>query len=659
MIPMMAPSAMPRAIAPTHTTNDWLMLRGLRTASSGWLGKTIMAAVVGFLVISFGIWGIGDIFRNYTVSAVATVGSSKITVEQFRQLYQTKLEQISRQLRRPLPPEQARAFGLDRQVLGQWMQDAALDQVAQRMHLGISDAEVVRRITEDPSFKTPAGQFDPARFQAILQQIGYTEQSYLAEQRRETLRRQITSTLAGDLQAPKAATEAINRYTAEQRDADYVVLTRAQAGDIPPPAADVLAKYYDERKVLFRAPEYRKVTILALTPDEVAHTIEIGDADAKTYYDQNTNKYSVPEKRQIRQIVFPSQDEAHKAAERIAGGASFEDIAKERKLTDQDIDLGTIAKTALADPKVADAAFSLAAGQTSGAIDGAFGSVIVHVVKVEPGSIRPFEEVAGDIKKTLALERAGAEIRKLRDKVDDEMGGGARLEDIGKKLNLAYRTIDAIDRSGRGPDGKPVELVKGVDLLDGIFSADVGVENDALQTQDGGIVWYDLVAVTPSRERPLDEVKDQVEARWRDDEVVARLNAKAKEMVDKIKGGTSLADLAAAEKVKVESAKGIKRSDTKGPLPANAVAALFTTDKGAAGSADGKETTERIVFVVTDVTIPAFDPASADAKRIGDALRDAMANDLYSQFVAQAESQVGISVDQGALNQALGATSPQ
>src|SRR5204862_8095989 len=33
------------------------MLRGMRKASSNWLGKTIMAVVMGVLIISFGVWG--------------------------------------------------------------------------------------------------------------------------------------------------------------------------------------------------------------------------------------------------------------------------------------------------------------------------------------------------------------------------------------------------------------------------------------------------------------------------------------------------------------------------------------------------------------------------------------------------------------------------
>jgi peptidyl-prolyl cis-trans isomerase D len=635
------------------------MLRGLRNASSGWLGKTVMAAVVGFLVISFAIWGIGDIFRGFTRGAVATVGSSKISMEQFRQLFTDRVQALGRQFRRPITPEQARAFGVDQQVLSQWMQDAALDQSASRMRLGVSDAEIVRRITEEPSFRNPAGQFDPARFQFYLRQINSTEQAFVADQRRETVRRQITSTVTGDIKPPQAAAEAINRYQNEQRDADYVVLTRAQAGEIAPPAPDVLAKYFEERKVLFRAPEYRKATILAVTPDDVARTIEVSADDVKTYYDKNVERFSTPEKRQIQQIVFDNKDEAHKAAERIAGGLSFDDLAKELKRSEKDIDLGLIAKTDLADRKVADAAFSLAQGQVSGAIDSAFGATILRVVKIEPGSSKPFAEVEPEIKKTLGLDRAKAEIRKMREKIDEEVGGGARLDEIGKKLNIPYRTIEAIDRSGRGPDGNAVDLPKGVDVLNGLFAADVGIENDALLTPEGGVVWYDLVAVTPSRERTLDEVKDQVETRWRDDEVIARLNAKAKEMVEKIKGGASLADLAAADKLKVESTKWLKRGDNSGVLPANALTALFQTPKGAAATAEGKEATERVVLVVTNVTEPAFDPASPDAKRISDALRDVMANDLQSQFIARIETDLGVSVDQSAIGLALGANPNQ
>src|ERR1700730_10604805 len=129
------------------------MLRGLRTASSGWLGKPIMAGVVGFLVISFAVWGIGDFFRGFGRGSVASVGSVEISIEQFRSLFTDRVQALRRQLRRPITPEQARAFGVDQQVLSQWMQDAALDQRARKLRLGISGAVAGRRNTQDPALR--------------------------------------------------------------------------------------------------------------------------------------------------------------------------------------------------------------------------------------------------------------------------------------------------------------------------------------------------------------------------------------------------------------------------------------------------------------------------------------------------------------------------
>src|SRR6201991_1817294 len=142
------------------------MLRGMRKASSNWLGKTIMATVMGVLIISFGVWGIADIFKGFGQSTLVKIGSTEISTEQFRQLYTDKLQQIGRQFGRPLTPDQARAFGLDRQVLQQAIAEAALDEEARRLGLGQSDEETKRTIFSDPNFRGTNGQFDPARFQA-------------------------------------------------------------------------------------------------------------------------------------------------------------------------------------------------------------------------------------------------------------------------------------------------------------------------------------------------------------------------------------------------------------------------------------------------------------------------------------------------------------
>ncbi len=69
------------------------MLRGIHKASSTWLGRGIMAVIMGGLVISFAIWGIGDIFRGFGLNSAIKIGGTEISIEQFRQFYTERLQQ--------------------------------------------------------------------------------------------------------------------------------------------------------------------------------------------------------------------------------------------------------------------------------------------------------------------------------------------------------------------------------------------------------------------------------------------------------------------------------------------------------------------------------------------------------------------------------------
>jgi peptidyl-prolyl cis-trans isomerase D len=549
----------------------------MRKASSNWLGRTIMAVVMGVLIVSFGVWGIADIFRGFGQSTVATIGHTEISVGQFRELYTEKLQQIGRQFGRPLTPEQARSFGVDRQVLQQTIAEAALDEEAQRLGLGQSDDETRRVILNDPNFKGTNGAFDPARFQAAIRQFGYSEQRYVADQRRVSLRRQIAGSISAGLEPPKVMIEALSRFQNERRSIDFVKLEAAQAGTIEAPSPETLAGYFDEHKIQFRAPEYRKIVFVAITPEAIGKWTEVSDADARKLFEQRRDQLGTPEKREVSQIVFPNTEEAMTARNRIASGTSFDDLAKERGLKPADVDLGLVTKSEIIDPAVADAAFSLASGEVSQPITGKFGVALLKIGKIEPGVEVSYESVAANLKKEIATERARKQVSDLRDKMEDERGGGASVAEAGQKLGLTPVTIDAVDRSGRLPDGQvATNIPRGLDVVSQAFASDVGVDNDPIAFA-GGYVWYDVLGITPSRERSLDEVKDQVEAKWREDQIASRLRTKATEMVQKLDQGGKLADEATAAGLKVETATAFKRDASLPNVPASGIAAAFRT----------------------------------------------------------------------------------
>ncbi|MBN9147360.1 MULTISPECIES: peptidylprolyl isomerase [unclassified Nitrobacter] len=634
------------------------MLRGIRNASSNWLGKTLMTIVMGLLIVAFGIWGIADIFHGFGQSNLATVGGTQISTEQFREIYNDRLQQIGRQFGRSLSPDQVRALGLDRQVLQQVIAEAALDEDARRKGLNASDEEIKRRIMSDPNFKGANNAFDPARFAGLIRQMGYTEQRYVTEQRQTELRRQIAGTVAAGVEPSKTLLDMLNRFQNEQRTIDYVKLGAAQAGNIDPPTPDQLASYFDAHKVQFRAPEFRKIAFVVMTPESIAKSITVSDEDAKKAYEEQKDKLSTPEKRQLWQMVFPNVTEAQAARSKIQAGASFDDIAKERGLAASDVDLGTVTRSEIIDPATAEAAFSLKTDEVSQPIQGKFGVALVKVGKIEPGNQPTYDSVAAKLKHDIAVDRARAEVNDLHNKMEDERGGGASVVEAAKKLGLTAVTIDAVDRSGRAPDGKPVAgLPPGVELIAQAFASDVGVDNETLQIGNNGYVWFDVLGVTPSRERTLDEVKDKVEAGWRNEQIGSRLMTKATDMVRTLDQGGKLADEAARLGLKVESASGIKRDGTAAGLPGAVIAAVFRTARDGAGQAPGAGPDDWVVFRVTDVKVPPLDLASDEMKKLKDGLQRALADEDVGQYIVRLETEIGTTINQAAVAQITGANS--
>jgi len=631
------------------------MLRGMRKASSNWLGKTIMAAVMGVLIVSFGIWGIADIFRGFGQSTLATIGHTEISINEFRQLYTEKLQQIGRQFGRPLTTDQARAFGIDRQVLQQTIAEAALDEEARRLGLGQSDAETMRVIFNDPNFKGVNGNFDPQRFQAVIRQFGFSEPRYIADQRKVSLRRQIAGTISAGLEPPKAMIEALSRFQNEQRGIEYVKLDAAQAGTIDPPSPETLAAYFDDHKAQFRAPEFRKIAYVAITPEEIGKWNDVSDEDAKKLFEQRRDRLGTPDKREVSQMVFPNADEASAARSRIASGMSFDDLAKERGLGAADVDLGMVAKSEIIDPAVAEAAFSLNSGDVSQPVQGRFGVALVKIGKIVPGAQPTYESVAAGLKKEIATERARTKVAELRDKMEDERGGGASGIEAAQKLGLTAVTVDAVDRSGRLPGGQPAANIPvGLDVVSQAFNSDVGVDNDPISFK-GGYVWYDVLGITPSRERNLDEVKDQVEARWHDDQIMSKLRTKATEMVQKLDQGGKLADEATTAGLKVETTSGFKRDASLPGVPAGVISAAFRTAKDGVGQTAGAANNEWIVFRVTDVTVPPVDFASDDVKKMKESVLRNLTDEQVAQYVTKLESDIGTTINQAAFAQVTGA----
>ncbi len=623
------------------------MLDALRKSAGSWFVK----ALLGLLVISFAIWGVGDIFRGGAQSTVAEVGGRKISPQEFQRDYQNQIGMASNQLGRQLTSAEARTYGLGQRVLENLIGTTAIDIHADTLALGISDAAVASAIQSERSFQGANGAFDPQRFQEVLRNVGMNEPGFVALQREEMIRRQIVGALSRGAFVSKTLLDASNNFRNDERVLKFFVLPPSVAGEVAAPEDAALKTYYEERKAGFKAPEYRKIGILSLTPDAIKDTIAVTDEEVKESYEATKATYGTPERRTIEKLVFKDMAAAREGAAKLAGGMDFLALGKELGLKDSDIALGTFSKAQLADRKIADAAFAVEKDKPSEPVD-SFASVIVRVTDIVPGTQKGFEEVKDQVRDALAKSRASAEIAKLYDAIEDERANGAKVAEAAKKLNLKYdeRVIDA---RGLGPDSQPDSLVSANrDALRIAFESDVGVENNPVTVGDG-YLFLDVEEITPERRKSFEEVSEAVKTAWLQDESRKRVRAKADELVEKGRAGTSIETLAEPLGAKVETTPPLKREAAPQGLPRTAIPLAFTLPQDGLGTVQMPDRVSQAILQVVEIKpAPALDEKQAEA--LGEELRRGVGVDILTQYVGGLQKSYGVQVNPGAISSLIG-----
>ncbi len=619
--------------------------------------KTVGLILVGLLVVSFAVWGIADIFTGYGQQTLIRVGDTEITAQDYARAQQDVLRSMSQQAGRSLSLQEARAAGLDTRVLERLIGGAAVDTHAKHLDLGISDDALLAQITKDPAFQDGAGNFSPLAFQAALRNIGMTEAGYLYSLREQNLRRQLLVTVGEVANSPRALIDAMNQFNEERRILKYVLVPKSAAEEVSAPTEEDLKAYYDNHHAKFTQPEYRKVGLIAVTPETVKDQLNITEDDLKAAYEIKKDTLGAPERRHVQQIALPDIEAARKPHEKITSGTDFVEMAKELGLTETDIDLGTVARKDLADPTIAEEAFKLEKDAVSEPIEGKLGGVVlIRVTEIEPGKIPSFEEAKEDLEKGILKDRASGAIFDVHDKVEDELAAGSTLEEAAGKLKLNYQVIDQVDREGRKPDGSTVTLPAQKDLLNGIFATDAGIENDPIDARDEGVIWYEVLGVTPEQLKPFNQVRDEVEKDWRADETRNQVAKLAQKFVSQLSSGSkTLEDVAKELDTEVLPTSALKRDDITVNVLPPAVSQAFALPKGGFGSAASGVDEGRIVFRVDEIVEPpAVDERAINQlqSRIGLLLSE----DTIAEYFSALESRYGVSVNQQALAKLVGSS---
>ncbi|MER9816371.1 peptidyl-prolyl cis-trans isomerase [Mesorhizobium sp. M0129] len=629
------------------------MLGILRSAAGTWVAK----ALLSLLVLSFLAWGVTTRMTGGFLAghhAVITAGSTTVSITEYRLAYDRQIAMLQQQIGQRISRDQAKAYGIDNQVLAQLVSGAVLDEQARKLGLGFSKDRLAELTRQEPAFQGPNGQFDRRLFESRLRELGMRPEDYLKNRAQVAVRQQIVEAVSDGLKAPDTFFKAVALYRGEDRTIDYLILPKALVEPIEAPSDSVLQAYFEANKKTYAAPEYRKFSYVRLEPEDIMDVSAVTDQQVSDDYNKNKGRYTTPEMRTIEQLVFPSADAAKAASDSLKTGATFDKIVTAQGKTPADTLLGTLSKDKITDKAVADAAFALAVNEVSPVVQGAFGPVLLRVTEIKPETVKPLAEVSDQIRKDLALGEASRILLDVHDNYEDTRAAGSSLAEAAAKLKLKDVTVEAIDRTGLKPDGTIIkDLPASPDLIKAVFEAEPNTENQALTTPNNGFVFYELTSITPARDRTLDEVRQRVVADWTTEETTKRLTAKADELDKRLKAGTTLDVIAGELKLEKQTKRGVKREADDVDFGKEGAAAMFGVGEGGTGLIPSPTGDGQILFKVAEV----FEPAGADASSVPDdaqkSFTQGMSDDLLDQLVAQLQTQYAVSVDQAAVSQAL------
>jgi peptidyl-prolyl cis-trans isomerase D len=620
----------------------------------GKTGSLMVKLLLGLLVISFAVWGIsGQIFTGVG-NHVAQVGDTRISANEYRLAYDRQINTLSQQFGTRITREQARAFGLDQQVMSQLIAGAVLDEQAREMRLGLSEDRLAALVGQDPAFLNASGQFDRNQFNFVLQQVGMQPRDYRRTREQLAIRQQIVEAVADGIDVPAAFLTAMALYQGEDRTAEYLVLDANRIAPVEDPSNEVLQAWFDENAANYGAPEYRTIEYAQLDPESIADPAAVSDEDVAAFYESHRASFSQEERRTISQIVFPSREAAEEAAERLASGEiTFEELAQELGRTPDDLTLGTFTREETPDPAIAEAAFALDEGETSEVVAGTFGSLIVRVDEIEAETTRPLAEVSDEIREEIALDEANRILLDVYDAYEDARAGGASLREAAEQQRLQVVTIDAVDTVGLDPQGNEVPGIPSTqEVLEQAFDAEPNTENAPIPLTNG-YLFFEVTDVTPARERTLDEVRETVLAVWRAQQTASNLASRAAEIAEQLKGGASMSEIASELGIEVQTRRGLRRGADDADLGRDGVAAAFSVPLNGVETIGSNEGSRQIVLQVTEVFAPANASGDALPANVVQNQAAALGDDLLDQLVDRLQSQYQVRINQNAAQQAL------
>jgi peptidyl-prolyl cis-trans isomerase D len=603
--------------------------------------NTVVWVLLGLLILGLAGFGVDGVLSQ-RVTTIGSVGPREITAQSYSRALRETISRIERETGQPLPLAQAQRLGIDAEVRARLVTQAALEAEAERIGISVSDTQVSRTIAAIPGFRGPGGGFDRDTYRFALENAGLTPALFEEDIRREAARGILQAATAAGVAVPDNLRGAIVAHFATQRDVSVFTLDRTTLTEpLADPEPSEVEAFYQANIARFTAPETRTIGYALLTPEMLLERVEVDAAAVRALYESRAAEFRRPERRLVERLVLPDQASAEAAAARLAEGATFEDLVAERGLNLDDTDMGDVTEAELG--AAGPAVFALEEpGAVTGPHRSPLGPALFRMNAILAAQETPLDDVAGDLRAELAIERARRQIADGIDGIEDLIAGGAALADLERDAGMEVGVLEWQAGSAEGLAAYAEVRSAAAALREGEFLT--------LRTlPDGGVFVLELQGITPPTPRPLDEVRLAAFAGTRAAALEAALLARAEALAPEL-AAQGVEAFAEQTGLVAESIAGLTRLDGPQGLPTSVLEALLSA---AAGETVVRAAAGQVVLGIVTSVMPA-DAGDEQTLRLVEAIDreigGGMAQDVFSYFARALEAEAGIQLNQAAID---------
>lgn len=551
------------------------MLTTIRDKASGW----VAGIIVGALILSFALWGVGSYVGGGDVN-VATVNGTDIKLQSFQRSFYNLRQQMQSMFGGTISLEEDDL--IKEQTLDKLINTELVNQIIKDTNLRISNAKVVETIKNLEFFKDEEG-FDRIKYERAINSLGMDPVLFEQQLRMDLLSEQLQAGLSESLFVLDSELQDVIRLKSQARDITYAIVDLASfigEGEI---GEDQIEAFYKANPERYADPEKVKIAYLELDVNELAKSIETDEENLRAYYADNKDQYDVVEQRSVTKLFIKTAEEdadkkiieateevkakakitIESALVMVKEGKSFEEVIEaftEEGKGALEFSEHSFMTKGIMDEEIDDFLFTADEDAVSEVIETKTGLNIVKVGEIRGGPKNNYENVAEKVEQDYKKSEAELQFFELADQLTTlSYEHSDSLEIAAEAIGSSVVETDYFSRE----DNKEGILANST-IISNSFDPELmssGQNSDAISLSNNHIVVLRILDHKIATTKPLDDVRDEVIAHVRFEQAGKKIKEFSDSVVEQLNAGIRTDAIVSDTEIEWTSVEKIKRDD--------------------------------------------------------------------------------------------------